>query len=85
MSPHIELHYCRTARDSARLEHGGLPRYDLEPTRCSGCGTWIGEVANRDGTAVAWRPFAVVVWEDGLDALCVGRCLKALDKIIGIS
>lgn len=78
---HIELHYCPTARDAARLQHGGLPRYDIEPTKCGACMARVGEVENRDGTVVAWKPFAVVVSETVIDVVC-GKCLKPVDKVL---
>ncbi|UVG35060.1 hypothetical protein SEA_CECE_311 [Microbacterium phage Cece] len=79
MSTHVELHFCHTARDAAALEKAGLPRYDLEPTRCGNCNARCGELHGDD--AVTWRPLAVVVWETGVSVLC-GRCLKCVEKIL---
>lgn len=78
---HVELHFCPTAKDAARLEYAGLPRYDLHPEPCGSCSARTGEVLNRDGESVAWKPFAVVVWDTGLDVLC-NRCLKPVDKVL---
>lgn len=77
---HVELHLCRTAHEAAQLAHGGLPRYDLEPSACDNCHARVGEVNGRDG-AVFWKPLVVVVWEDGIAALCE-RCLRPVDKVV---
>lgn len=78
---HVELHRCPTAQDAAQLQHAGLPRYDIETTACDHCGKRCGEVSNRDGETVAWRPLTVVVWDDGLAVLC-GACTVPVDKIL---
>lgn len=81
MHHHVELHRCPTAADAARLGHAGLPRYDIESTRCSNCAKPCGEVHNEDGTSVAWRPLTVVVWDEGVDVLC-GTCTKPVDRLL---
>lgn len=78
---HVELHFCPTARDAARLQHAGLPRFDLEPSKCGACNARVGEVNGEDG-AVFWKPLTVVVWEDGVDVLCE-RCVRPVDKVTG--
>jgi bacterioferritin-associated ferredoxin len=78
---HVELHICKTAREAEYLAHAGLPRYDLEPSKCGSCQNTVGEVFNRDGESVAWRPLTVVVWDNGLDVLC-GKCTKAVDTVL---
>lgn len=76
---HVELHVCRTAKDAARLEYAGLPRYDIEPSHCGACNARVGEVNGTEG-AVFWRPLTVVVWENGVDVLC-GKCTGPVDKL----
>lgn len=77
---HIEIHYCETARDAASLQHAGLPRYDLEPTRCGACNGTTGEVEGSGGT-VSWRPFGVVLDGDTITTVC-RKCLTAVDKAL---
>ena len=78
---HVELHFCRTARDAALLATAGLPRYDLEPEKCGACNARVGEVNGKED-AVFWKPLTVVVWEDGVDVLCE-RCVRQVDKVTG--
>ena len=73
---HVELHLCMTLEDSALLEHGGLPRYDLEPSTCDHCNTAIGLVEGQSDSRF-WRPVAVVVWDGGISALC-HRCVNPI-------
>ena len=76
---HIEMHYLETARDAALLANGGFPRYDIEQSKCDSCGSNTGEVQGQNDV-VAWRPFAVIVWESGIAAAC-SRCIKPVIKI----
>ncbi len=78
---HLELHYCPTAKDAARLQYGGLPRYDIEPAACGACHARVGEV-NGQGETVSWRALTVVVWDNGVDVLCA-RCTKPVQKLVG--
>lgn len=77
---HVELHYCATATEAEHLGHGGLPRYDLEPSKCDACGARVGEVQGQ-GDTVLWRPLAVVLWEDGIATICA-RCVKPVIKAL---
>lgn len=77
---HVELHFCRTAKDAARLEYAGLPRYDIEPSRCGACHARVGEVNGSNEETVFWKPLTVVVWDTGVDVLCE-RCTSPVDKI----
>lgn len=77
---HVELHFCRTATDAEHLGHGGLPRYDLEPSKCDACGARVGEVQGQ-GDTISWKPLAVVLWDEGIAALCT-RCVKPITKVI---
>ena len=77
---HIELHILPTARDAARLETAGLPRFDLEPSECGACRVRVGEVSGSDD-AVFWRPFGVILDGETVDVLCK-KCLSPFDKVL---
>ena len=77
---HIEIHYLETARDAELLQHAGLPRYDLEPTRCGSCNARVGEVNGTDGT-VFWRALGVVLDGETVTVACA-RCLRPVDKAL---
>ena len=78
---HVEIHILPTAKDAARLEHAGLPRFDLEPTACGACNARVGELNNESDQPIAWRPFGVILDADTVDVLC-RKCLAPFDKIL---
>lgn len=77
---HIEIHWCETATDAARLELAGLPRLDLEPNRCSGCNARVGEVNGQEGT-VSWKPCGLVLNGDTIGVIC-RRCFSTVAKTV---
>lgn len=77
---HIEIHYAETARDAAELRHAGLPRYDLEPSRCASCKARIGEVQG-SGEAMFWKPLGVVLDGETVTVVC-GKCLRSIDTAL---
>lgn len=80
MSYHVEIHWCETATDAAHLEHAGLPRLDLEPNRCTGCNTQVGEVQGL-GDTVSWKPCGLVLNGDRIGVIC-RRCFLPVDKTV---
>lgn len=77
---HIEVHYCETARDAAQLQHAGLPRYDLEPSKCAACNSRVGEIDGQRGV-VFWRPLGVVLDGETVTVICA-KCLSQIDKAL---
>jgi hypothetical protein len=77
---HIEIHWCETATDAARLEYAGLPRLDLEPTECTACHARVGEVTGTNGD-VFWKPCGLVLNGDAIGVLCRG-CFRPVDKAL---
>jgi hypothetical protein len=75
---HVEIHWLATATDAARLEHAGLPRLDLEPSKCTACNARVGEVNGQDGT-VTWKPCGLVLNGDDIGVICQ-RCYAPVDK-----
>lgn len=80
MLRHIEIHYAETARDAAELQYSGLPRYDIEPSKCAACLSRVGEVQGQNGT-VSWRPLGVVLDGDAVTVVC-GKCVRSIDKAL---
>lgn len=80
MLRHIEIHYAETARDAAELQHAGLPRYDIEPSKCAACSSRVGEVQGQ-GDTVFWRPLGVVLDGETVTVICA-KCLKQIDKAL---
>lgn len=78
MNYHVEIHWCETATDAARLEHAGLPRLDLEANRCTSCDAPVGEVHGL-GETVSWKPCGLVLNGDRIGVLC-RRCFRPIDK-----
>lgn len=77
---HIEIHWCETATDAARLAYAGLPRLDLEPHRCSACNARVGEV-NGQGDTVSWKPCGLLLDGENIGVLC-RRCFAPVDKAL---
>lgn len=77
---HVEIHWCETATDAARLQHAGLPRLDLEPSHCSACNARVGEVTGLEDT-VTWKPCGLVLNGETIGVLC-RRCYAPVDKAL---
>ncbi len=80
MHSHVEIHWCETASDAARLGYAGLPRLDLEPNRCTACNAQVGEVTGLNET-VSWKPCGLVLNEDSTGVIC-RKCFAGVDKAL---
>lgn len=77
---HVEIHWCETATDAARLQYAGLPRLDIEPSKCGACNTQVAEIEGRNGT-VSWRPCGLVLNGETIAVICA-RCFNGVDKAL---